>query len=222
MRERMAEHRANPACAGCHKLMDPVGFSLENYDAVGRWRTAEDGNAIDASGSLPGRQQVSRASSGLQQALLSRPETVCCNIHRKAAHLRIRPRSRILRCPGSPQDRAGRRTQRLSIFVAHFGNRQQHSVSDEEITMIITKKALPRRTFLRGVGATLALPLLDAMIPSLTALAATAGESGAPPGLCVHSDGSQHRAVDSARRGQAHRAVAHSAARCVRSWIRSR
>ena len=43
MRERLAEHRDNPACSGCHKLMDPVGFSLENYDAVGRWRTAENG-----------------------------------------------------------------------------------------------------------------------------------------------------------------------------------
>ena len=41
MRERMAEHRANPACAGCHKLMDPVGFSLENFDAVGRWRDGD-------------------------------------------------------------------------------------------------------------------------------------------------------------------------------------
>ncbi len=38
VRERLAEHRANAACAGCHKLMDPVGFALENFDAVGRWR----------------------------------------------------------------------------------------------------------------------------------------------------------------------------------------
>src|SRR4029450_6326099 len=53
------------------------------------------------------------------------------------------------------------------------GNRQKHTVSDEEITMIITKKALPRRTFLRGIGASLALPMLDAMVPSMTALAQT-------------------------------------------------
>jgi hypothetical protein len=39
MRARLAEHRANPACSGCHNLMDPIGFSLENYDALGRWRT---------------------------------------------------------------------------------------------------------------------------------------------------------------------------------------
>ena len=52
MRERLAQHRTNAACAGCHSLMDPVGFSLENYDAIGRWRTAEDGVPIDASGKL--------------------------------------------------------------------------------------------------------------------------------------------------------------------------
>jgi hypothetical protein len=73
MRERLAEHRANPACAGCHKLMDPVGFSMENYDAVGRWRNAEDGVPIDASGGLPDGSKF-EGVAGLQQALLSRPE----------------------------------------------------------------------------------------------------------------------------------------------------
>jgi Protein of unknown function (DUF1592)./Protein of unknown function (DUF1595)./Protein of unknown function (DUF1588)./Protein of unknown function (DUF1585). len=73
MRERMAEHRDNPACSGCHQLMDPPGFALENYDAVGRWRTAEEGKPIDASGSLPDGSKFTGAS-GLEQALLSRPE----------------------------------------------------------------------------------------------------------------------------------------------------
>ncbi len=73
MRERMAEHRANPPCAGCHKLMDPVGFSLENFDAVGRWRTKDEGTPVDASGNLPDGIQFA-AASGLRQALLSRPE----------------------------------------------------------------------------------------------------------------------------------------------------
>jgi hypothetical protein len=73
MRERMAEHRANPACAGCHQLMDPVGFAMENYDAVGRWRAAEDGKRVDASGGLPDGSKF-EGVRGLQQALLSRPE----------------------------------------------------------------------------------------------------------------------------------------------------
>jgi hypothetical protein len=73
MRERMAQHRDNPACSGCHQLMDPVGFSLENYDAVGRWRTVEETTPIDASGGLPDGSKF-EGVSGLQQALLRRPE----------------------------------------------------------------------------------------------------------------------------------------------------
>ena len=50
----MVQHRANPACASCHSRMDPLGFALENFDAVGRWRTiSESGEKIDASGVLP-------------------------------------------------------------------------------------------------------------------------------------------------------------------------
>jgi hypothetical protein len=73
MRERMAEHRDNPACSGCHRLMDPVGFSLENYDAVGRWRTGPASAPIDVSGGLPDGSKF-EGVSGLQQALLRRPE----------------------------------------------------------------------------------------------------------------------------------------------------
>lgn len=53
LRQRMEQHRADPSCAGCHRLMDPLGLALENYDAVGRWRTQERGAAIDTSGELP-------------------------------------------------------------------------------------------------------------------------------------------------------------------------
>jgi len=53
MREQMVQHRADPVCASCHSRMDPLGFALENYDGVGRWRDKDAGNAIDASGKLP-------------------------------------------------------------------------------------------------------------------------------------------------------------------------
>jgi hypothetical protein len=49
----MEIHRKNPACAGCHRLMDPLGFSLENFDADGKWRAVADGVPVDASASLP-------------------------------------------------------------------------------------------------------------------------------------------------------------------------
>ena len=74
MRERMVQHRANPACASCHQLMDPIGLSTENFDAVGHWRErAEDGAPVDASGGLPdGRTFAGMA--GLKKALLSQPD----------------------------------------------------------------------------------------------------------------------------------------------------
>jgi hypothetical protein len=53
MREQMEAHRANPVCASCHSRMDPIGFALENYDGVGKWRLKDGGNAIDATGKLP-------------------------------------------------------------------------------------------------------------------------------------------------------------------------
>jgi uncharacterized protein DUF1592/uncharacterized protein DUF1588/uncharacterized protein DUF1585/uncharacterized protein DUF1587/uncharacterized protein DUF1595/cytochrome c len=52
MRQRMEEHRANPACASCHRMMDPIGFSLENFDGTGKWRVKEGGQNLDASGRL--------------------------------------------------------------------------------------------------------------------------------------------------------------------------
>ena len=65
VRELMVQHRANPACAGCHSRMDPIGFALENFDAIGRWRTiSESGEKIDASGVRMGRNSVAPRSFG--------------------------------------------------------------------------------------------------------------------------------------------------------------
>lgn len=72
-RERLAEHRSNATCANCHDIMDPVGFSLENFDAVGRWREYEDGRPVDAEGGFPDGSKFD-GIDGLEQALLKRPE----------------------------------------------------------------------------------------------------------------------------------------------------
>jgi hypothetical protein len=82
IRERLAEHRKNPTCAGCHKLTDPVGFALENYDAVGRWRTTEAGDPIDASGTLYDGTDF-RGVEGLQKAILNRPELFVTTLSEK-------------------------------------------------------------------------------------------------------------------------------------------
>lgn len=73
VRERLAEHRANPACASCHELMDPVGFTLENFDAIGRWRDYEDGRPVDAFGGFPDGSKFVGADA-LEDKLLKRPE----------------------------------------------------------------------------------------------------------------------------------------------------
>lgn len=73
VRQRLAEHRRDPTCASCHDLMDPLGLSLEKFDAVGRRRTAEAGTPIDASGGFPDGSRFADVH-GLEAALLRRPE----------------------------------------------------------------------------------------------------------------------------------------------------
>jgi hypothetical protein len=73
MREQMAEHRANPVCASCHKAMDSIGFAMENFDAVGAWRARDAGQPIDATGQLSDGTKVDGVVT-LRNALVSRPE----------------------------------------------------------------------------------------------------------------------------------------------------
>ncbi|HUK32999.1 MAG TPA: DUF1592 domain-containing protein [Vicinamibacterales bacterium] len=76
MRERMEEHRRNPTCAACHKIMEPIGLSMENFDAVGSWRNRDGGTLgtpIDATGELLDGTKVDGVSS-LRQALVRQPE----------------------------------------------------------------------------------------------------------------------------------------------------
>ena len=73
MRARMEQHRANPVCASCHKVMDPIGFALENYDGIGKWRTvdAASGSVIDPSGELPDSTPFS-GPVGLKEVMLDK------------------------------------------------------------------------------------------------------------------------------------------------------
>jgi hypothetical protein len=72
LREQMAEHRTEPVCASCHRVMDPVGFALENFDAVGAWRTMEPGGPIDASGQLADGTKIDGVVT-LRKAILDKP-----------------------------------------------------------------------------------------------------------------------------------------------------
>ena len=75
MRERLAAHRKSPVCASCHSTIDPVGFSLENFNAVGQWREIEvEGAPVNATGAVPGGGGEFRGVDGLENALMARPE----------------------------------------------------------------------------------------------------------------------------------------------------
>jgi mono/diheme cytochrome c family protein len=79
MRERMEEHRRNPACAGCHKLMDPIGLALENFDGIGRWRTMDNGARIDPAAQLADGTNVTGPAT-LRAAIVRRPDMFARNM----------------------------------------------------------------------------------------------------------------------------------------------
>lgn len=82
MRERLAKHRENPTCAGCHSKIDPLGFALENYDVLGRWRTEEAGQPLDTSGELPDGTKL-EGVEGLRRVLLERKRLFVRNLTAK-------------------------------------------------------------------------------------------------------------------------------------------
>ena len=73
IRERMEEHRSNPACTSCHKVIDPIGLALENFDVTGAWRTKDGGAPVDASGELYDGTPID-GPLGLRDALLKRSD----------------------------------------------------------------------------------------------------------------------------------------------------
>ena len=84
MRERMSEHRTNPVCASCHSTIDPIGFALENFDAVGRYRSVDGAAAapIDASGRLPDGEEFDGVDE-FRQKLLARPKLFVSTVTEK-------------------------------------------------------------------------------------------------------------------------------------------
>jgi cytochrome c553 len=83
LRERTELHRKNPACANCHKTLDPIGFGLENFDAIGRWRDKDDsGGPIDAAGELPGGKRFS-APKELKSIIAGRKNELARNLTEK-------------------------------------------------------------------------------------------------------------------------------------------
>ena len=82
VRERIEQHRANPTCAGCHKIMDPIGLALENFDAIGGWRTTDEGTTIDASAQLVDGTAIDGPAS-LRKAMLDRSDAFVTSMTEK-------------------------------------------------------------------------------------------------------------------------------------------
>jgi hypothetical protein len=82
LRQRLEKHRQNPECASCHNRMDPLGFGLENFDVLGRWRTTENGLPVDAVGKLPSGETFEGAA-GLKNVILKRKDEVMRHLSRK-------------------------------------------------------------------------------------------------------------------------------------------
>jgi hypothetical protein len=92
MRARLTAHRTDPTCAGCHKLMDPMGLALENFDSDAGFRTAENGEPLDTSGELDGMEFTDAA--GLGRALHDNPATAPCFVRRLYSYATGRPAAR--------------------------------------------------------------------------------------------------------------------------------
>ena len=107
MRQALEAHRVNPTCASCHQIFEPMGLALENFDAVGAWRTLDEGQPIDATGVLPDGTKVNGVVEPAQVAgPLLRP--VRARRRREAADLRARPRHRVRGHADGAVDRARR------------------------------------------------------------------------------------------------------------------
>ena len=134
VREMLEQHRTNPVCASCHARMDPLGFSLENFDAVGQWRTTDGDAAIDATGVLLDGTRVD-GPAALRRALLAQKEQFVRTVTGKLLTYAIGRADGVRRCSGDPRDRPSSGRRRLPLVFDDAGDRQEPAVSDEEVAV---------------------------------------------------------------------------------------
>ena len=127
VREMLEQHRANPACASCHARMDPLGFGLENFDAIGQWRTKDGDTAIDASGVLLDGTKVD-GPAALRGALVQQKDQFVKAVTGKLLMYAARPGDRVPRRSGDPRDDARGRGRRLPLVVDDSGHCEEHAV----------------------------------------------------------------------------------------------
>ena len=132
VRERMESHRRNPACASCHRMIDPAGLALENFDAIGAWRTRDGGTRgapVDASGQLVDGTRINGVVE-LRQALLREPDTFVRTLTEKLMTYAL---GRGLTAADMPAVRAIVRdaeADQIPVLVDRAGHRAQRAVPD--------------------------------------------------------------------------------------------
>ena len=246
VREMLEQHRANPACASCHANMDPLGFSLENFDAIGQWRTKDGESPIDASGVLLDGTKVD-GPAALRGALLQQKDQfvkavtgkllmyalgreldyhdapAIRAIVRAAAADDYRWSSTILAIVKSTpfqMRRASRSMIQASRKRRRPGGGGGAPPTKKDPIMIVTKKAISRRTVLRGIGATVSLAAARRDDSGADGVAEHAGESRAPPGGRLSPE--RRRVRELAADGRRRRLRVLARARAARAVPRSR
>jgi hypothetical protein len=141
VRERMEEHRKNPACASCHRVIDPLGLALENFDVTGRWRIKDSGKPVDATGVMYEGTKLDGPAS-LRAALLGRKavvlETFTENLMMYALGRRIEhydmPTIRAI------ARNAGRNDNRISAFILGIVNSGAFQLTRSEVSETVAKR----------------------------------------------------------------------------------
>ena len=133
IRAIMEQHRAKPSCNSCHGVMDPLGFALENFDAVGEWRSKDRyaGDAIDASGTLIDGTPV-RGPADLRAALIKQPQQFVQTITEKLMTYALGRAVEAHDMPAVREDRPRRRARQLPVLVDRQGHRHQRAVPDAQ------------------------------------------------------------------------------------------
>jgi hypothetical protein len=132
-RERMEEHRKNPACASCHRVIDPLGLALENFDVTAAWRIKDNGVAVDANGDLYDGTKIS-GPAGLRTALLAHSESLIRNFTENLMQYGLGRRIEYFDQPAlrAIVRNAAANDNRLSSFIAGVVNSAAFQMSKAE------------------------------------------------------------------------------------------
>ena len=131
VRERMEQHRANPACTSCHKVIDPLGLALENFDPSGKWRIKDSGVPVDPTGVMYDGTKMS-GPADLRQALMKHQDAILLSFTESLMTYALGRPSRVLRHADRARDGSRRGQERPSHVGVHFRCGEQRGLPNGE------------------------------------------------------------------------------------------